>query len=121
MSMTDSNWLFVSLFIAIALVFPAVPVVAARILGPHRPNALKNETFECGMQTVGDSWVQFKIQYYIFGLLFLVFDVESIFLFPWAVAYQQMALFAVFEGLIFILLLTGGLVYLWRKGALEWV
>ena len=121
MSMTDSNWLFVSLFIAIALVFPAVPVIAARILGPHRPNPLKNETFECGMQTVGDSWVQFKIQYYIFGLLFLVFDVESIFLFPWAVAYQQMALFAVIEGIVFILLLTGGLVYMWRKGALEWV
>ncbi|MBI5830035.1 MAG: NADH-quinone oxidoreductase subunit A, partial [Chloroflexi bacterium] len=66
-------------------------------------------------------WVQFKAQYYIFALMFVVFDVETVFLFPWAVAFQAMPLFMVVEGVFFIVLLAGGLIYTWRKGALEWV
>jgi len=73
------------------------------------------------METVGESWVQFKAQYYIFGLVFLVFDVETVFLFPWAVSLGKLPLFAVLEGIIFILILVAGLVYVWRKDALEWV
>jgi NADH-quinone oxidoreductase subunit A len=69
---------------------------------------------------VGDTWVQFKVQYYIFALVFVVFDVETIFLFPFAVAYGQVSLFAVLEVVFFILILAGGLFYAWRKGALEW-
>jgi NADH:ubiquinone oxidoreductase subunit 3 (subunit A) len=70
---------------------------------------------------VGDSWVQFKAQYYIFALVFLVFDVETVFLFPWALAINQLPLYAVLEGVLFILILVAGLVYAWRKGMLEWM
>ena len=73
------------------------------------------------METVGDTWVQFKVQYYLYALVFLVFDVETVFLFPWAVAYDILPLFAVIEGVLFVLILAIGLVYAWRKGALEWV
>ena len=72
-------------------------------------------------ETYGDAWVQFKVQYYIYALVFVLFDIESVFLFPWAVIYNQLPLFAVLEMVLFILILTGALVYAWRKGDLEWV
>jgi NADH-quinone oxidoreductase subunit A len=72
------------------------------------------------METVGDTWVQFKVQYYVYALVFLIFDIETVFLFPWAVAFDALPLFAVLEGVLFILILFGGLIYTWRKGALEW-
>src|ERR1700740_3203065 len=103
------------------MVFPAVPIVAGRFLAPNKNNPAKNSIYECGVETVGDTWVQFKVQYYIFALVFVVFDVETVFLFPFAVAYNQVTLFAVLETLLFILILLGGLIYAWRKGALEWV
>ena len=116
-----NQWLFVGLFMLLALMAGGAPIMAARFLGPHKPNQAKLEPYECGMETVGDTWVQFKVQYYIFALVFVVFDVETVFLFPWAVAYNQLSLFAVFEGVLFILILATGLIYAWRKGALEWV
>lgn len=116
----QTDWLFIGIFLAIGLVFPAVPIVLAYFISPHKPNPLKNDTYECGIETVGEAWVQFKAQYYIFALVFVVFDVESVFLFPWAVAYKAMPFFMVFEGILFILLLVGALVYIWRKGVLEW-
>jgi NADH:ubiquinone oxidoreductase subunit 3 (subunit A) len=73
------------------------------------------------METVGETWVQFKAQYYVFGLIFLVFDVETVFLYPWAVAFKLVTLYGVLEAVLFILILAVGLVYAWRKGALEWV
>ena len=117
----QSEWIFIGLFLLIGIIFPAMPVVLAYILGPKKPNPKKYETYECGIETVGETWVQFKMQYYIFALVFVIFDVETVFLFPWAVAFDQMAFFMVFEGVIFIVLLAGGLVYIWRKGVLEWV
>jgi NADH:ubiquinone oxidoreductase subunit 3 (subunit A) len=115
-----SNWIFVGIFISIAAIFPLLPIVLARILAPRKPNPIKLDTYECGMETVGDTWVQFKVQYYIYALVFLVFDIETAFLFPWAVAFDVIPLFAVLEGVLFILILVGGLLYAWRKGALEW-
>jgi len=115
------EWLFVGLFLIIAIVFAVIPLVLSRVLAPRKPHELKHQTYECGMETVGDTWVQFKAQYYIFALIFVIFDVEIVFLFPWAVAYQQLPFFAVLEGVIFILILAGGLAYVWRKGALDWV
>jgi NADH:ubiquinone oxidoreductase subunit 3 (subunit A) len=114
------EWLFIGIFFAIAWIFPFMPVFAARVLQPKRPNTVKQETYECGIETVGEAWVQFKVQYYLYALVFLVFDVETVFLFPWAVAYNQLGLFAFVEMLIFIALLGLALVYAWRKGALEW-
>ena len=117
--MLDS-WLFVGLMMIVALGFPIAPIVVAAIIGPKRPNKIKQETYECGIETVGEAWVQFKVQYYIYALVFLIFDVEAVFLFPWAVAFDQLPLFAVVEGIIFILILVGGLLYAWRRGILEW-
>lgn len=115
-----SEWAFVALMMITALLLPAVPITAGRILGPRKPNVMKNSTYECGMETVGDTWVQFKVQYYIFALVFLVFDIEAIFMFPWAVAYQQMTLFGVVMGVVFVVTLAEALLYAWRSGALEW-
>ena len=114
------NWLFIGIFVAIAAVFPLLPIVVARFIAPKKPNPIKVETYECGIETVGDSWVQFKSQYYIYALVFLIFDIETVFLYPWAVAFDVIPLFAVFEGVLFITILVGGLFYAWRKGALEW-
>lgn len=114
------NWLFIGIFVAVALLLPLLPIVLARILAPRKPNRIKQETYECGIETVGDTWVQFKVQYYIYALVFLIFDLETVFLYPWAVAFDVLPLFAVFEGVLFILILVAGLVYAWRKGALEW-
>lgn len=114
------NWLFIGIFILIAGVFPALPIIMFRLLGPKKPNPQKMETYECGMETVGETWVQFKVQYYIYALVFLVFDVEIVFLYPWAVAFDSLPLLGVVAGVLFIFLLADGLVYAWRKGALEW-
>ena len=114
------NWLFVGLLIIVAALLPALPLIVARLLAPRKPNAQKLDTYECGMETVGDTWVQFKVQYYIYALVFLVFDVEVIFLYPWAVAFDKLPLLGVVAGLLFIFLLGDGLVYAWKKGALKW-
>jgi len=117
----SNSWMFIGLFLIMAAIFPGVPIILnALILGPKKNNSEKNSAYECGIETVGDTWVQFKVQYYIFALVFVVFDVETVFLFPFAVAFDQVGLFAVFEVVLFILILAGGLIYAWRKGALEW-
>ena len=115
-----SPWIYIGLFLIVGLIIPVGAIGAAWILGPKKPNPIKQTTYECGIETVGESWVQFKAQYYIFALVFLVFDVETVFLFPWAVKLGQLGVFAVIEGMIFILILIAGLVYTWRKGMLEW-
>jgi NADH:ubiquinone oxidoreductase subunit 3 (subunit A) len=115
-----SDWLYIGIFVAIAMLVPAIAILMAAALSPRKPNVIKQATYECGLETVGDSWVQFKPQYYIFALVFLIFDVETIFLFPWAVAYNQLTLFGVLEAILFIAILAAALMYAWRKGALEW-
>ncbi|MCA9935497.1 MAG: NADH-quinone oxidoreductase subunit A, partial [Anaerolineales bacterium] len=82
---------------------------------------IKQDTYECGIETVGNSWIQFKVQYYIYALVFVIFDIESVFLFPIAAAYGQLTLFAVGAAVLFIFLLADGLVYAWSRGVLEWV
>ena len=118
-----NEWMFIGIFVLIGAVFPGAPILLIHLLNlaPKKPNPAKLETYECGIETVGDTWVQFKVQYYIYALVFVVFDVETIFLFPWAAAFGQLQLFAVLEGVLFMLILVGGLIYAWRKGALEWV
>jgi NADH:ubiquinone oxidoreductase subunit 3 (subunit A) len=115
-----NDWLFIGVFLLLAPVFPALALVIPRIIAPRKPNSLKSQTYECGIETVGDTRVQFRIQYYIFALIFLIFDVETVFLFPWALAFERLPLFAVLEGVLFIFILIAGFVYAWRKGALEW-
>ncbi|HLE16145.1 MAG TPA: NADH-quinone oxidoreductase subunit A [Anaerolineales bacterium] len=117
----QNDWLFIGIFLILAPVFPGLALLIPRLIAPKKPNPLKSQTYECGIETYGDTWVQFKAQYYIFALAFLIFDVEIVFLYPWAVAFDQLPLFAVMEGVIFILILVVGLLYAWRKGILEWV
>jgi NADH:ubiquinone oxidoreductase subunit 3 (subunit A) len=116
-----NEWLYIGVFLVLAPIFPALALVIPRLIAPRKPNQIKMQTYECGIETVGSSWVQFRVQYYLFALVFLIFDVETVFLFPWAVAFDQLPLFAVLEGVLFILILAAGLIYAWRKGALEWV
>jgi NADH-quinone oxidoreductase subunit A len=117
----QNEWLYIGIFLVIGIIVPIVPLVFSRLVAPRKPNPIKQSTYECGIETVGDSWVQFKAQYYIFALVFLVFDVETVFLFPWALSLKQLPLFVVLEGVLFIAILVAGLVYSWRKGMLEWV
>lgn len=116
----QSDWLFLGIFLLIAPILPIVALAIPKIIAPRKPNVIKQQTYECGIETVGDTWVQFKVQYYIYALVFLIFDVEIVFLYPWAAAFDQLLLFAVLEGVLFILILAGGLIYAWKKGILDW-
>lgn len=104
---------------AFLLVFGGL--ILSRLLAPRKPGKIKGETYECGESTIGNSWVQFNVGYYLFGLIFLVFDVEAIFLFPWAVVLREVGVAGLLEVLFFIFVLLLGLAYAWRKRALEWV
>lgn len=115
-----SNWAFIGIFFLLAIFFPVVPILSGVLLGPHKPAPVKGETYECGIRTRGPVRVQFRASYYLYGLVFLIFDIESIFLFPWAVAYGQFPLYAAAEGVLFLVLLGAGLVYAGRKGGLSW-
>ena len=117
----QNEWLYIGLFLVIGIIVPIVPLVFSALVAPHKPNPIKQSTYECGIETVGESWIQFKSQYYVFALVFLVFDVETVFLFPWALSINQLPIFAVLEGILFISILVAGLVYTWRKGLLEWI
>ena len=87
------NWQFIGLFLLLSPIFPAAPIIANWVLGPKKPNPIKTQTYECGIETVGDTWIQFKVQYYIYAIVFVVFDVEALFLFPVAVAYDRIDMF----------------------------
>jgi NADH-quinone oxidoreductase subunit A len=111
---------FVGVFLVVALFIGVAPITIAYLLRPKRPNPRKAETYECGIQARGDAWVQFKVQYYLFALAFVLFDVEAVLLLPWALAHKALGLYAAAEGVVFILILLAGLAYVWRKGGLEW-
>ena len=110
--------LIVVILTAIALVGIALGV--ARIVSPRSYNRQKGEAYECGIPTRGRSWMQFKAGYYLYAILFLMFDVEAVFLFPWAVTVQDAGIDGLINILFFMVILILGLAYAWRKGALEW-
>lgn len=116
----SNSYLLVSIFLFLGLILPVGALTVGRFLRPHNPVPEKLATYESGMVPVGSGWVQFNVQYYMYCLLFVVFDVETIFLYPWAVAYRELGLFALIEMLIFITLLGIGLIYAWKKKVLEW-
>ncbi len=117
----QNEFIFVGILTICAILLPVGGMGMSWMLRPHKPNKLKQTTYECGLETVGETWAQFKVSYYIYALIFVVFDVEAVFLFPWAVAYNKLPLYALAEVLIFVLILLFALVYAWRKGALEWI
>lgn len=109
-----------------AVIFPLIPIVASVVLGvfklrPKKPDPVKGSVYECGMVPIGTAQVRYKVRYYLFGLLFVVFDVEAVFLYPWAVSFGAIGFSAYLVGLIFIAILLVGYVYDWRKRAMEWM
>jgi NADH-quinone oxidoreductase subunit A len=92
----------------------------ARLVRPKKPSAIKSATYECGVETQGDTWVQFRVSYYIYALAFVIFDIETVFLYPWAVQFKQLGFFTFVEVLVFIAILTIGWWYIWKNGSLEW-
>ena len=115
-----SGYAFIALFAIIAVIFPIIALLLSFVVRPRRPNPIKTLIYECGLETVGETWVQVKIGYYIYALIFVIFDIEVIFLYPWAVAYNQLGLFALAEMFVFLGILVAGLAYAWKEGALEW-
>ncbi len=115
------NFAFIGIFTIAAITFPLLPLIVSKFVRPSRPTPIKQSTYECGLEAIGEIWVQFKVQYYLYALAFVVFDIETVYLYPWAVAYGRLGLFALIEMTIFLLILVAGLVYAWRKGALEWL
>ena len=117
----------VALFALVAALFPPIGLFFSWLVRPKKPNKAKLSTYECGLefedfpQAAQNIWVQFHVQYYIFALIFVVFDVEVVFLYPWAVAYNALGLFALVEMVIFLAILVVALAYAWRKNLLEWV
>ena len=110
--------LVVVILTAIALV--AVALGIARAISPRSYNPQKGEAYECGIPTRGQSWMQFKVGYYLFAILFLMFDVETVFLVPWAAVVQDLGVYGLVSIFFFIVVLILGLAYAWKKGALEW-
>jgi NADH-quinone oxidoreductase subunit A len=116
--MSNSALFLVVLVTAVFMVVAAL--LLAIWLAPKSTNAVKGEPYECGIQTRGESWVQFKVGYYLIAILFLVFDVEAVLLFPWATIYRGIGIDGLILVSFFIVVLALGLVYAWKKGALEW-
>jgi NADH-quinone oxidoreductase subunit A len=119
------NFGYIGIFLIAAIGFAILMIILPPILRifrivPKKPNPTKSSTYECGMETVGKSWVQFNFRYYFFALLFVIFDIQVVFLYPWAAAFNQLKLFGLLEMLAFFLILVVGFIYAWRKGVLEW-
>ena len=113
-------YLPVLLFILVGLVAGAVTLGLGSALGPNRPYPAKNSPYECGFEAFEDARMKFDVRYYLVAILFILFDLETAFLFPWAAALKDMGLFGFLVGLEFVGVLTIGFVYMWKKGALDW-
>jgi NADH:ubiquinone oxidoreductase subunit 3 (subunit A) len=122
--MLSHPYFAIVLFIAIALVFPVMPLILAwmwrRFFQPPKPGVAKNATYECGVESLGEAQIQFRTQYYLYAIIFLIFDVEAVFLVPFAVAFSALPVGAFLSILVFLLLLIEGLVWAWGKGCLNW-
>jgi len=116
-----ADYSIIGIFLLVGIGFVLVTFFIAKLIRPRRPSPTKQQIYECGEPTIGTSWIQYNVGYYIFALIFVIFDVEVVFLFPWAVAFKKLGLFALIEMFIFLAILIFGLIYAWRKGALKWV
>ncbi|KRE48583.1 MULTISPECIES: NADH-quinone oxidoreductase subunit A [Bacillales] len=115
-----NNYVVVAIFIVLGILLPVVALTVGRLLRPNKPTELKQTTYESGNEPVGEGQVRFNIRYYLFALMFVIFDVETVFLYPWAVAYNKLGLFVLVEMLIFAGMLFIGLLYAWKKKVLKW-
>jgi len=120
-----ANYGYIGLFLVVAILFAVTTLLLPfllRFIGvvPHKPNPIKSSTYECGMETIGKSWVQFNFRYYFYALIFLALDVLIVFLYPWAVELRQLGRFGFIGMLIFVFIIVIGYIYAWRKKVLEW-
>ena len=118
--MNLDQYLPVLLFILVGIGIGIVPQVLGYILGPNRPDPAKNSPYECGFEAFEDARMKFDVRYYLVAILFILFDLETAFLFPWAVGLKELGTFGFLVGLEFVAVLTIGFVYMWKKGALDW-
>ena len=114
------NYLPVLIFVIVGLIFGAVMIGIGFILGPHRPNSEKLSPYECGFEAFEDARMKFDVRYYLVAILFIIFDLEIAFLFPWAVVLRDIGLFGFIAMAIFLGILVIGFIYEWKKGALQW-
>jgi len=115
-----SDYGYVGLFFIFGIGFVASAFIVSWMLRPRSPNALKNSPYECGEVVKGSSWIQFNVRYYLIALIFVVFDVEVLFIVPWAVVSRELGVAAYIEMMVFVVILVFGLIYAWRKGAFNW-
>ncbi len=114
------NYLPILIFMCITLVMGSVFIILGKLLGPSRPDAEKNSPYECGFEAFEDSRMKFDVRYYLVAILFIIFDLEIAFLFPWAIVLDQVGTFGLVSMAIFLSVLVVGFIYEWKKGALEW-
>lgn len=114
------DFLIIGIFLIASFIFGMVVLLIASFIRPKKPNKEKLSTYECGMETNGSTWIRFKVSYFIYALAFLLFDIETVFLLPWAVKFKTLGWFAFAEMFIFIGILIIGLWYVWKEGTLEW-
>ncbi len=117
--MIDFSSVFV--FLALGVIFVAVSLLLARLIRPSQPNVVKLSNYECGEEPIGNSWITFNVRFYIIALIFVIFDVEAVFLFPWALVFKTIGWVAFWDVLVFILILLAGFAYVWSKGDLDWI
>ncbi|NTW29269.1 MAG: NADH-quinone oxidoreductase subunit A [Coriobacteriia bacterium] len=110
----------ISTFVILGFSFVVLTLSASWLLSPKKPSAAKSETYECGVEPIGTVWVQFRPGYYVYALLYVFFDIETVFLYPFALTFGLTGWFIFVEMLIFIAILVAGLVYAWKEGALKW-
>ena len=124
MPVESVSYLPVIILLLAAVGFALTPLALAWLwakkYSPKKPGHDKNATYECGLESKGDAWIQFKSEYYLYAIIFLIFDVETIFLLPFAVAFTGLSRFAFIEMMVFIFMLVAGLLWAWRKGVLTW-
>lgn len=116
-----SSYVPIALSILVAVGFAVFALLLARLIHPSKYNKVKLEPYECGIEPVSDARDRYSVRYYLVAMLFVIFDVETVFMFPWAVVFDELLLFGLIEMLVFILILVVGYYYAWQKGALEWV
>ncbi|WP_390628430.1 NADH-quinone oxidoreductase subunit A [Bacillus litorisediminis] len=117
----QNHYLMILAFLVVGMMLPVVALTLGKLLRPNVPQPAKYTTYESGIDPFHDSRVQFNVRYYMFALLFVIFDVETVFLYPWAVAYEELGIFALIEMLIFVVMLLIGLIYAWKKKVLKWM
>ena len=115
-----SAWAPILIFLTLVTGFALVSVIGSLILGMRKPTPEKQAPYECGMQPVGTARERFSVKFYLVAMLFLLFDIEAVFLFPWAVVYRDLKLFGFFEMVLFIAVVLAGYIYVWKKGLFEW-